>query len=131
MARKQKQVDPQAELRRARAAIAKDKHELPFLRLFASRHPDLPQPLRDHKFALAVGRKFKLDFSWPELKLGCELDGGGARSRHATVKGYANDCDKVNIAAAMRWRLLRFNVIHLRKMIDVVDFVAQVVRDST
>jgi hypothetical protein len=133
MARKPKKlkpIDPQAELRRERARIAKEKHEGPFRLLFASRHPDLPQPLRDHKFAECVGRKFKLDFAWPDIKLGCELDGGGMRSRHATVKGYATDCDKVNLGIALGWRLMRYNVIHMRRMEDVVDQVAEIVRNS-
>jgi hypothetical protein len=129
MARK-KNVDPQAELRRARAAIAKDKWEGPFLAIFRSRHPTLPQPVRDYKFAEAVGRKFKIDFAWMDLKLGVELDGGGAKSRHSTVKGYANDCDKQNLSVAMGWKLLRFNVIHMRNMADVVDYVAHIVRSA-
>lgn len=130
MARKKRDVDPQAELRRERARIAKDKWEMPFLKLFESRHPDLPVPTRDYKFAEPVGRKFKLDFAFIGDRIGVELDGGGARSRHATVKGYASDCDKMNIAAAMHWRILRFNVIHLKRMADVVDFVADVLRSA-
>jgi very-short-patch-repair endonuclease len=129
MSRK-KQQDPQAELRRARAAIQKEKHEGPFLRIWQEKHPELPQPVRDYKFAECVGRKFKIDFAFPELKLGVELDGGGARSRHATVKGYANDCDKNNLAIALGWRLTKFNVIHMKTMSKVVDFVADIVRSA-
>ncbi len=99
--------------------------------MFKGRHPNLPEPIRDHKFAECVGRKFRLDFSWPHLKLGVELDGGGARSRHATVKGYATDCDKLNLGTCLGWRFLRFNVIHLKKMADVVDLVADVIRGMT
>ena len=134
MARKPKKlkpIDPQAELRRERARIAKDRHEGPFMAIFRSRHPDLPQPTRDYVFA--PPRRFKFDFAWTGLsfKLAVELHGGGGRGRHVSVTGQKIDCDKMNIAVGvMGWRVLQYNVIHLKDMVSVVDMVASVVREA-
>jgi hypothetical protein len=131
MARKKPKDDPQRELRRERAAIAKEKHEGPFMRLFASRHPDLPVPVRDYVFA--PPRKFKFDFAWKGMAfpLAVELHGGGGRGRHTSVTGHKNDCDKMNIAiGVMGWRVLQYNVVHLKDMVSVVDMVAHVVREA-
>lgn len=131
--RKAKPLNPAEELRRQRARANKDKWEVPFFRLFTAQHPDLPVPIRDYNFAASLGRNFKADFCWPgeegsKVRLIVELDGGGARSRHATVTGYAADCDKINCAAMLHYRVMRFNILHLKRMAEVVDFVAKVIR---
>lgn len=129
MSRKRKDIDPAAELRRARARANKDKNELPFLMLFKSRHPDLPNPERDYVFA--PPRRFKFDFAWKGLLVSCELNGGGRRGRHSSLTGQKNDCDKLNLAVGiLGWRVLQFNVIHLKDMVSVVDMVALVVREA-
>ncbi len=125
MARK-KSNDPDAALRRARAIQNKNKWEIPFITLFRAKHPDLPVPERDYQFA--PPRRWKIDFALPCIKVGVELNGGGGRSRHASVTGHKNDCDKLNMAVMTGWKILQFNVIHLKKMDEVVEFAAQVIR---
>lgn len=112
----------------AEAARNKDKWEVPFMNYWKLLHGDLPQPARDYKHI--PGRKFALDFAWPDLRIGCELHGGGNRSRHNTVKGMAADLEKHNLGLRHGWRVLAFNVIAMKDMAAVVDEVAAMVRDS-
>lgn len=122
--RRKTAADPKKALRAARARANKDKHEVPFLRLWQMMYPKLPVPERDYKFI--PGRKFAIDFAFCDARLGVELHGGGRRGRHTTLMGHKNDCDKKNLAIQEGWRLLEFNVIHLKDMKAVVDFVAKV-----
>ena len=41
----------------------------------------------------------------PESEIGIEIDG---RGRHQTVVGVQKDCEKLNEATVMGWRILRF-----------------------
>ncbi len=59
--------------------------------------------VREHVFHPKRGWRF--DFAWPELKLAVELDG---RGRHQTVKGTRGDCEKLNAAVILGWRVLRY-----------------------
>jgi hypothetical protein len=113
------------------AALAKsnkDKWEVPFLNHWKLLHGDLPAPLRDYKHI--PGRKFALDFAWPDLRIGCELHGGGNRSRHNTVKGMAADLEKHNLGIVYGWRVLAYNVVAMRDMAGVVDEVAELVKTA-
>lgn len=81
----------------------------------------------EHLPARHVGRRWRLDFAWPELKVGVEIDGGGRKAmlqrnprtgqlqpvavgRHGT----ATDYEKLNWLAENGWRVLRFNPDMLR-----------------
>lgn len=69
----------------------------------------LPQPSREHKFHST--RKWRFDFAWTDAKVAVEVDGllyGKQVGRHQTAKGYANDCDKMNAATLLGWRVLHF-----------------------
>ena len=70
------------------------------------------QPVREYKFATSIGRKWRFDFAWPNKPgtggVCVEVDGGQWTphgGRHATDA----DRDKLNHAAAMGWRVLRFS----------------------
>jgi len=59
-------------------------------------------------------RKWRFDFAVPELMLAVEYEGIYKRSsdktrksRHTTVGGYRNDCEKYNEAVLLGWRVLR------------------------
>lgn len=51
------------------------------------------------------GRKWKLDFCWPALKLAVEVDGGV----HRIKERFAGDLDKLNALALAGWMTLRFS----------------------
>ena len=74
----------------------------------------LPMPVREHQFM--KDRKYRFDFCWPDLMLAVEIDGGNAMAvigkdgkayaigRHTKAADYA----KLNHAATLGWRVLRF-----------------------
>lgn len=68
----------------------------------------LPTPVREHVFADM--RKFRLDFAWPDRALGVEIDGGiWTQGRHTRGYGVEKDMEKLNLAAVLGWRVLRFS----------------------
>src|SRR6185295_2253212 len=70
--------------------------------LRAVKAPPFVRELRFHP-----ERQWRADFSWPDHKLMLEVMGGthrgGAHTRHA---GYQNDCEKMNEAVLLGWRVL-------------------------
>ena len=68
----------------------------------------LPEPEREYRFDAV--RKFRLDFAWPALKLGVEVEGGIYRGGgHTHVKDLKRDMEKSNLLTLAGWRLLRFH----------------------
>ena len=65
--------------------------------------------LREYQFDRS-GRRWRLDFAWPAVLLGVEVEGvtGGAGGRHQRKRGFENDCEKYNAAALDGWCVLRF-----------------------
>lgn len=55
-------------------------------------------------------RKFRLDWAWPEGKVGIEFDGVMMRTvGHNSLAGILRDSEKSNLAQAMGWRVFRAN----------------------
>jgi len=74
---------------------------------------DWPEPIREYLFI--HGRCFRADFAWPALKLLLEVDGGTWNGgRHTSGKGFANDCEKYNLAMLQGWRVLRVTGEHIK-----------------
>jgi len=68
-----------------------------------------PEPVREHQFAKAIGRRWRFDFAWPAHMLAVECDGGTwSGGRHVRGSGYAKDTEKLNQAAILGWRVLRY-----------------------
>lgn len=59
--------------------------------------------VREHRFH--PGRQWRFDFAFPTVKLAIEVDG---RGRHQNVAGVRADCEKINEAVRLGWRVLRF-----------------------
>lgn len=74
----------------------------------------LPQPVREHE--AVPGRKFRSDFSYPDLKIALEVDGGIwlKKSRHATGTGITSDCEKMNWMTSLGWRHLRVTAAQIK-----------------
>lgn len=67
----------------------------------------LPEPCCEYRFA--PPRRWRMDFAWPEHKVAAEVDGGVyTQGRHTRGKGFERDCEKVNKAVCLGWRVLRF-----------------------
>jgi very-short-patch-repair endonuclease len=67
----------------------------------------LPAPVAQHKFHPV--RRWRFDLAWPANMLAIEIDGGiWSNGRHTRGAGYRRDCIKLNEAALLGWRVLRF-----------------------
>lgn len=67
----------------------------------------LAEPVCEHRFL--PGRRFRLDFAWPEQRLGVEVHGGvWTHGRHTRGAGFARDREKMNYAVMAGWRVLEF-----------------------
>ena len=78
--------------------------EVKFLLMLKARK--LPIPVQEHRFHEV--RKFRLDWAWPEHKLGLEVDGGvWTGGAHGRGTGITRDQEKTNLAAGLGWRILR------------------------
>lgn len=58
--------------------------------------------------------------AWIDLKVAVEVDGGTwSGGRHTTGSGFQADCEKVNEAVLMGWRVLRFTSTHIKSGVAV------------
>jgi len=74
---------------------------------FLMRLEALPEPVREHKFHPT--RKWRFDFAWPARMIAVEVDGGTwAGGRHTRGAGFEKDCEKLNAATLLGWRVFRF-----------------------
>lgn len=70
--------------------------------------PAINHPVREHRFATGLGRHWRADIAYPEQRLAVEVDGGSwVGGRHVSGTGFAEDCLKLNAAAALGWRVVR------------------------
>ena len=80
----------------------------------------------EFRFAKPIGRQWRADFAWPEIKVLVEIEGGisirGDRS-HTGAKGYENDCRKYNAAMRLGYRVLRYtaSMLYSNEAIDDVE----------
>jgi hypothetical protein len=72
----------------------------------------------EEEFLFHHTRKWRFDIALPALRIAIEYDGHGATGgkghigRHASVTGMAGDCEKINQAQILGWRVLRFTALH-------------------
>lgn len=94
----------------------------------------------EHRFSSP--RRWRFDIAWVDRKIAVEIDGGvyaryGARrcplcrqipsGRHTSGAGFEKDCEKMDEAVLLGWRVFRFTP----KMIEsgyAIDTVARVLR---
>ena len=73
----------------------------------------LPPPEREYRFWPT--RRWRFDLAWPEFRVAVEVDGGvyargddGQQGgRHQRPEGFERDCEKLSLAAAHGWRVLK------------------------
>lgn len=77
-------------------------------------------------------RHWRFDYAIPSKRIAFEYEGiyGKGKSRHTTVKGYRNDCEKYNEAALYGWTVLRFTNDMLKDgtAIDAIERVLDIYR---
>ena len=75
----------------------------------------LPEPVREYPFAKAIGRRWRFDFAWPDLRVAAEVEGGiYSGGRHTRGKGFERDAEKYNQATVMGWDVVRFSAGMIR-----------------
>ncbi len=66
----------------------------------------LPPFQTEHAFH--PGRRWRLDFAWPEFLIALEIEGGTFNTgRHTRPVGFEKDCEKYNAAAMLGWTVFR------------------------
>ena len=65
-------------------------------------------PVTEHQFAKAWKRKFQFDWAFLRYKIAVEVDGGQFAYRGGRHSG-DKDREKMNIAAALGWRVFHFS----------------------
>lgn len=91
---------------------------------------EIPDPVPEFEFH--ADRKWRLDFAWPDLLIGVELDGGvryyrtEKMGRHQRASGIAGDNEKRNAAVELGWDLFVF--CNLQLDADPTECVLQVAR---
>jgi very-short-patch-repair endonuclease len=54
-------------------------------------------------------RRWRFDAAFPERKIAVEIDGGTfIGGRHTRGAGFKADCEKINMAGLLGWRVFRF-----------------------
>lgn len=60
-------------------------------------------------------RKWRFDYAIPDKKVAIEYEGiFSVKSRHTSLKGFTNDCEKYSEAAIMGWKVIRITAIMLK-----------------
>lgn len=81
-------------------------------------------PIPEHRFHAT--RKWRLDYAWPDAKLGLEVEGGvWTLGKHGRGSGIVKDMEKGNALAVAGWRLLRVTPAQL-----ATRETAEMVRDA-
>lgn len=70
------------------------------------------------EFLFYNGRRWRFDFAIPELRVAVEYEGvghPGQKTRHTSIVGYSNDCEKYSTASGvLGWRLVRVTALMTR-----------------
>lgn len=100
--------------------------ESAFLRAWHAFAPDAPEPVREYRFDDV--RRFRLDFAFPERRVGIELQGGvWTGGRHTRGAGYERDVVKLNLLQSLGWRCFYVTASMLR---DDPQSVVRMVREA-
>jgi len=75
---------------------------------------EISKPVRE--FIFHPVRKWRIDFSYPDIKLAIEVEGGvWDNGGHTRGSGFVGDMEKYNSMAELGWRLLRYTPQDLTK----------------
>lgn len=119
-----------AKPKRAKAKKGRSHLEAGFVTLWQSMMRHLPAPEREFHFAKSIGRKWRFDFAWPADKVAVEIDGGiFMRGGHNRGVQFTEDCEKLNAAVVLGWRVLRYTTRDMEKRpVQAVEEVASLIQ---
>jgi very-short-patch-repair endonuclease len=102
------------------------KLEADFAASYALLGADLPALVAEYRFHPV--RKWRFDFAiLAPYFVAIEIDGKVWGGRHTRGKGFIEDCTKLNAAAAMGYRVLRYTSEHLKNPFAVIAEIRQLV----
>ena len=90
-----------------------------YWKVFANGEPAYEQEYRFHP-----GRQWRFDFAWPEHQVAVEID-GGQWSPHGGRHSRDSDREKLNAAAVLGWRVLRYSGTMLHAPESVISEVLE------
>jgi hypothetical protein len=74
------------------------------------------------EFRHIPGRRFRLDYAWPDHRIGLEVQGGiWIRGKHSRGAGQKIDMEKNNLGILHGWRV--FQCVPGQEVQTIVDFV--------
>jgi len=70
-------------------------------------------------------RRFRFDIAIPQHRIAIEYEGiVSNKSRHTSLKGYSNDCEKYNLAVKEGWRVLRYTALNYGQAVpDILELI--------
>jgi very-short-patch-repair endonuclease len=84
------------------------------------------RPVQEYRFH--PERKWRFDYAWVEAKVAVEVEGGAyTGGRHTRGRGFINDMEKYNAAAAAGWCVLRFTPSQLHEA-STYDMIVDAIR---
>jgi hypothetical protein len=88
----------------------------------------IPAPVVE--FRHIPGRRFRLDYAWPDHRIGLEVQGGiWTRGKHSRGAGQKIDMEKNNLGILNGWRV--FQCVPGRETQTIVDFIIPAISSST
>jgi len=80
----------------------------------------IPEAVPEYRFDKI--RKWRFDFSYPELKIALEIEGGvWSMGRHTRGSGFVKDCEKYNAAVLQGWKVLRYTTSNIKDCINDIN----------
>lgn len=94
--------------------MSKSALEETFAAIFAAHCKRHPQPERQFKFH--PERRWKFDFAWKRHLVAVEIDGGiFVGGRHSRGVSFTKDCEKMNAATMLNWKVLRYTTKDIKE----------------
>jgi len=95
----------------SKSKISVEKETIKTLLWVLHREGKIPEYVEELVFDDVM--KFRFDWAITSLKIAIEYEGiFSNKSRHTTISGYTEDCEKYNLAIANGWRVLRYTAIN-------------------
>ena len=95
--------------------------------IMACRYLRIPAPVCE--LAHIPGRRFRLDFAWPDYKIGLEVQGGiWTRGRHSRGPGQKTDMEKNNLGILQGWRV--FQCVPGRECHTIFHFIGPLIKEK-
>lgn len=98
---------PSAVVEGERSAAKRNDKPVPEVVLALCREYGIVAPVAEYAFH--AKRRWRADYCWVEARILLEIDGGiWIKGRHVNPQGFLDDCEKLNNATLLGFRVLRY-----------------------